>query len=417
MNKLDIVRQIKKISESEKYKCPLNGRSYKCSDFIYFSKSEKSLHDKDLDIAIVVGEKGLTISKNSSLVEELLKLIDCNTLKRLCTEVTKKYKFSWDIVEKDGTIQFLYPKKNEEWKDYVVFLSYLCQLFSFKSNSILRFYIVQEESTRQKQFSFFKNYGFSLLSFGYRYIGYPKIIGKISEKLNEITKKDAKNQRLLPRLLQYGHSLKDLYLVNLGSETFFVNPSNFDEHSIKGFIEKGADPDRCRTDLDWIVKSRMDGKYLIIYSDLDSYLAIAHELGHYEIDKEGLWGKLQQHSGITESILGDAVRFMFGFIGGVSMKPENSAKLEMAGSMLSMLSRSPLLTVEFMASYRGVKILERLGATKEELEIAKEFFRQAYFSYLASTVKQGTDVTLGRSVGRTMRVGGSLFKKKILRRT
>lgn len=414
MNKLEVVRKLKSYAETEKYCCPLTGRIYKCSQFIYFSKSEKYLEDKDLDIAVVVGEKGLTISNNSEIFRKISKELSPQILKGLCVTVTKENSFTWDIEYKDFKYFIKYPKNEKGWKEIIVSLSYLCQLVSFKTSTFLRFYIVQEGiNGRQKLFtSFLNKYGVSLANLGYHYIGYPLIKERISKKLNEITKENIKSDgQVLRKLLQYGKSLKDLYMVNLGAETCFINPSRLEQDYVQGLVEGGAIPDRCRTLDDWLVRSYIDKKSLIIYSDLDSYLSIAHELGHYEIDKEDIWGKLQIHSGVVDSLLMNAIQFIFGFGSGAFSKTATSSKLEGVGTIVSMLSRTPVLAFEFIASYRGLKILERIGVSSDVMERAREFFKLAYYSYLAGTLDMGTSITKGRLLGIGMKGLTKKFKK------
>lgn len=68
MNKSEIYRILKNILyRNLKFTNDLLiGRTYRCTDFILLGDSEKTLKDKELDVAVVLGEIGLTVSTSRS---------------------------------------------------------------------------------------------------------------------------------------------------------------------------------------------------------------------------------------------------------------------------------------------------------------------------------------------------------------
>ena len=151
--------------------------------------------------------------------------------------------------------------------------------------------------------------------------------------------------------------------------------------------------------VDWILKAYDDKKHLIFYSDLDNPVAIAHEIGHYLEDKDGTLGVIQRNSRYTVaySKFTNAASFIAGLIGGYSGKGMTT---EVVTSLIAMLSNTPMLFSEYMASYKGYQLLKELGCTQKELNLAKEYYKAAFKSYLAFIPYSGAHVSLGRLAGQ-----------------
>jgi hypothetical protein len=62
-----------------------------------------------------------------------------------------------------------------------------------------------------------------------------------------------------------------------------------------------------------------------------------------------------------------------------------------------------------MASYKGYQLLKELGCTQKELDIAKEYYKIAYKSYLAGVPNAGAAASFGR-LGGTFLMKGGLVK-------
>lgn len=192
------------------------------------------------------------------------------------------------------------------------------------------------------------------------------------------------NERLVvSKLINYINSLNDVYSVNIGDTTFYLNIKDLKSHpAYKDFLkqakEEGADPNRLRSVTDWILKACKDNKDIIVYSDLNSYIAIAHEIGHYELSKEKILGSIQRNSGFNQTRVTDVVNFFLGSYAGVT----KNLNLIAIGTIVNFVLNTPQLAVEFLASYRGIKLLERLKVEKKIIETAREWLGYAYLTYI-----------------------------------
>ena len=128
-------------------------------------------------------------------------------------------------------------------------------------------------------------------------------------------------------------------------------------------------------------------------NDLDNALAMCHEVGHYLIEKEGGRDRfLQNHMkrGLTNEGFVKFCGFVLGIFGPLG---------EIAGILSTFFLKSPLLYIEFLASYKGIEVLKDAGGTEKEIEEAKKVFKSAWGTYLNKTVADSSWASLGRLIG------------------
>lgn len=389
---------VKKFISSEKIIFPANSRIYYSKDFIEAGKerSFKNL-DPDLDIKIICNNGFLEFDSNFKYSYKVL----TNIFPKYHTpESTWHYKFI-TLIEENGKREnpkpiVTVPTNSEDWSEIIKALTEFAVCLRLFIGDYYKIFIINSPYTAPYQKSFSTNLSFipTIINLGYKYVGYPKIMGAISKNINELSKKEIR-PGIRDKLVSYAkRNYKDLYLVNLYTGSCYLNPRNIDEDSIES-LRKLGNPKRLRTMIDWIIKAYDEKKHLIFYSDLDNSVAIAHEIGHYLEDKDGTLGVIQRNNktGFLSDNFIKGASFIAGLIGGYSGKGMTT---EIITSLIAMLSGTPLLFSEYMASYKGYQLLKELGCTQEELNLAKEYYKAAFKSYLASIPNRGVSVSLGR---------------------
>jgi hypothetical protein len=414
MSKTEVYRILKNIlSRNLKFTNDLLiGRTYYCTDFISLGDSEKDLKDKELDVAIVLEDSGLTISTSrSSLMKKILDKLNITNFSNI-VNLPKSLSI---IKNKDSSFTISYPKLNnvKDWEKLVIGLSNLCLMASITNSSKIIFYIVLEEKAKDSRLKLFS---FSLISkvvtaFNviYNFLIYRPLGRYLRDKLTKEHLSPANEKAISAKLINYIKSLRDLYSVNIGDSTYFLcikslKSLRFSKEYIDSLKKEGADPRRLRTVNDWIVKAYNDDKDLIVYSDLDSYVSIAHEIGHYELSKEGILGNIQNHCKFHKSRIVDIVNFFIGYSAGATKNVETIA----IGTLVNFVLHTPQLAIEFLASYRGIKLLERLGVDKEVIKKSRAWLGYAYLTYInGALARSGKSITAGAGLGLIRR---SIFK-------
>ena len=111
----------------------------------------------------------------------------------------------------------------------------------------------------------------------------------------------------------------------------------------------------------------------------ESYMVLAHELGHAHLD-QSLLGRIMQHPSVR--ILGSPLLSTISGLGaGLLM-----AKGKGWGILLPTALSAPTLLSEYLATKIGGKKLEELGASEEHQKEYRSFMRPAFLSYLVSPV-------------------------------
>jgi Zn-dependent membrane protease YugP len=215
-------------------------------------------------------------------------------------------------------------------------------------------------------------------------------MGRLSKNLNELGKKKYSKDKF-DKLLNYCEKIAkgNVYFVALGPISCYLDPQMIKKNGIEE-LKKEADSSRLRTMSDWILKAYEDKKHLIFYSDLDSPIALAHEFGHYLEAIDGTLGRIQRNDkkGIFSSGFVGFLAFILGLFGSVG---------EIIGTVSAMAMKSPLLLTEWMASYKGLKLMEESKIfTAEELKHTKQYFKTAWKTYLSSSYATATMSSMGR---------------------
>ena len=328
---------------------PANNREYSSKDFVFVGGTSDKF-DKDFDLVVKVKDG-------------ILEFPEVNVYAPLCGILPKYHK-------EDSTWQYRFiqvgynpprpvisvPTNSKDWEEILKAFTEFAIFLKLFTGCWFKIFIVPSkvESPYQKQFSDQSLISFipSIINAGYNFIGYPLIMGKLSEAMIKSNRGDVK-PGLRDKILRYGEKkYKDIYFVNLGTGSCFINPQYISD--IRPLYEV-ADPKRLRTMWDWVVKGYEDHKYVIFYSDLDLGVAIAHEIGHYLEDKDGTLAKIQK--GNKSGVLSNGFISFFGFMTGAITSVTKGVGSAIAGwaealaTATGLLMKSPLLFSEYMASY------------------------------------------------------------------
>lgn len=167
------------------------------------------------------------------------------------------------------------------------------------------------------------------------------------------------------------------------------------------------DPNRRRCEMDWIAYAALGidngGKPrdIILVSDLDPVPAVFHEMGHFLQNNEEKLGRMQRAS--NNGIYSDEFVSLSSFLLGLAGSIVKSAWPEVVSYVTAVLLRFPTLQSEFMASYYGLQLMKKLGATDKDIENAKHALKLAFSTYILGTVDRGADSLYGRVSGEFLR--------------
>jgi len=386
-NKTDLEKYIKSTTITFK----ANDRTYKASDFLGIYNGKEKL-DKEYDI-IVNLSGGFIEPDNGDIYIAMLGILP----KYHTKDSTWEYKFIKTRHSAPKPILTI-PTKKEELEDIVKIFCELAVFLKLFSGCYYKFYFTDTKNTKQKSFSDtgksnLLSYIPTVLNTSYLLVGYPLIMGKLSKKLNELSKRKY-GQDKFDKLLNYCKKIANgnVYFVDLGPISCYIDPQMIKKSGIEQ-LKKEADSERLRTMTDWILKAYEDNKHLIFYSDLDSPVALAHEFGHYLESIDGTLGKIQRNDkkGIFSSGFVRFLAFILGLFGSVG---------EIIGTVSAMLLKSPLLLTEYMASYKGLKLMEDSKIfTEEEIKHTKQYFKTAWKTYLSGAYGNATMSSIGRLTG------------------
>ena len=378
---------------------PANNRDYTSKDFIFTGKADDK-YDKDYDIIVKVNSGVLEFPEIDGIYAPMACI-----LPKYHKDVSWEFRFISPNYYHDPRPIISVPKNSKDWVSLLkAFTEFAVALKLFTGNWIKIFIVESKsESPNAKYFSSTGNEAWmsyipTMLNAGYMFVGYPLIMGKLAETMTKANRGDIK-PGLRDKLLNYcKNKYKDIYFVNLGTGSCFINPQYIDKKIIND-LKKVADSKRLRTMLDWVLKGYEDKKYVIFYSDLDLSVALAHEVGHYLEDKDGTLAKIQKHD--KSGIFSDGFIGFLGFLSGMATAATDSNKIagwgEALGTVIGLLLKSPLLFSEFMASYKGIQVMKEMGCSEEDINMAKKFFRTAWSTYMASS---GFIAAMGPTAGR-----------------
>ena len=230
------------------------------------------------------------------------------------------------------------------------------------------------------------------------YIG-SKILNEVSKAmLASLTKGSVYSSSVESKLLGWATKQKDLLVANVGDSSFYVTREYYENNiKEKRKLLKDGNVKNPRTSIDYLAKAINEEKDLVIYSDSNSSVVLAHELGHYIVSKKKFLKKLQ--NGPFWRFISRSNIFI-GFVGLILGLTGNI----LAGVISTILMKCPQLISEFAASYYGMKIMKETGCSKEDLAKAKSDFRKAYITYLNSALDLSLTSIWGGVLGDTVEI-------------
>jgi len=374
---------------------PANNRNYKSGSLISVW-DHKMKFDRQLDIPLYIND-GIITFPEGSIYRPLASILPKYHKKDCGWE----YKFV-RIGNYPPKPIITVPLRKEGWVSlYKAFLEFLIFLRLFYGSEF-KIFLDPEKTPAlyQKQFSIVATLVPSILN-----LGLAKIMKEEGKRLSiklTTSYKGKFNESVYKKIINYvKKNYQDLIIVNLGTGSFYTNPANWNKEQIDK-IKKHGDPERKRTILDWILWAYNNNKHVICYSELDTPIALAHEIGHYLIDKAGgtkAWLQSNGKRNMFNSKFISFVAFCCGLAGNTG---------ELVGIVSNFLLRSPLLYIEFLASYNGYQVLTDCGVSENDLKEAKEMFRTAWGTYLSGTINKSKWATYGKLT----RGGAKLIKNK-----
>lgn len=363
---------------------PANNKIYKSGSLISVWDHKTGL-DRMLDIPLYINDGIITFPEGS-------------IYRPLASILPKYYKkdCGWEYVfvrigDYPPKPIITVPLKKEGWVSlYKAFLEFLVFLRLFYGSEFKIFLDTEKKpAAYQKQFASVAatlvpsvlNLGISKLS---------NVLGdKLSVKISSLYQ-GKYNETTYRKITDYAKkNYHDLIIVNLGTGSFYTNPKRWTPEQLKQ-IKKYGDSDRKRTILDWVLWAYENNKHIICYSELDSPIALAHEIGHYLIEIEGgtnTWLQINRRKKIFNPDFVSFVAFCCGLAGNTG---------ELIGIVSNFLLQSPTLYIEFLASYKGYNILKECGISENELKSSKEIYRSAWGTYLSGVLNKSKWATYGK---------------------
>ena len=383
---------------------PASHKKYKASDFIYTGKTKN--FEKDFDLVFKIDKTGIIVSPEFDHYVFLMA-----TLNKYRKSDSFDYKFVFRSSDKPSPIITI-PKTKEGYTELVSALTEFCVSLYLFLGTKYYIYFIEENDPNTKYFSSVLSFIPTATSLAYSLIVKPILAKRIISSWDTALK-FRYNPNLVGKLKNIiKEKYKDKLVVgDCCSCSCFMEITKARESkkmlSDPLFLAKNnIVPERRRCELDWMAYCAQgidnDGKSrdLIMITDLDPVPAIFHEFGHFLESNQNYLGSIQRasHGLIFTDGFCSFCSFLLGFGGVVS---GNGAKGEIFGWITSILLKFPTLQSEFMASYYGLQMMKKLGATEKELENAKESLKMAYSSYLVNVLGSASSSGFGRVFGET----------------
>lgn len=230
------------------------------------------------------------------------------------------------------------------------------------------------------------------------YIG-SEILNHVSRSmLTALTEGNVYSPDVEKKLLGWAKRQKDLLVANIGDGSFYITREYYERNiKQKEKLLKSGNIKNPRTLTDYLAKAVSEDKDLVVFSDTNSTVVLAHELGHYIVSKKKFLKKLQ--NGPFWRFISRSNAFV-AFVGLILGLTGNMV----AGIISTILMKCPELISEFAASYYGMKIMKEIGCSKEDLRKAKSDFRKAYITYLNGTLGLSLTSVWGSVLGETIEI-------------
>jgi len=261
---------------------------------------------------------------------------------------------------------------------------------------------------KQKNFSILENKSLASAVISASITGFSKLLFKLAH-LNVSLKKPLSNNITCDKIESYikqNHSDLLIYrTTNMGScyipITKIADKDIFGNEEFKLNSIRGKKNHILTVD-DAIKDARNKNKDLIVLNYNDGPVVIAHELGHYlDINPKSLthW-KINQciNNKITKPMAA-FVAWLLGYTGPIGA---------LLAPLTQIIIRYPALHKELIASYYGIQILKKLGATNEDLKQVRHLLTSAFMTYFTHEI---TAAGLGGLAGAGFKASIELTKK------
>ena len=392
---------------------PASHRDYPSRDWISVDKKIEKNIDQDFDLVFRVCKNGLIVSPEFDQY-----LLSLYTLSKYCNG-----EFDYKFVERGSNFPapiITVPKDKTGIEALVMALTeFLVGLKLFTGN-IYKIRLVEEDVTEAKNFSVIEKitqYIPSIASALYKLIIQPIMKKRVEMKWDKANRASY-TPALIPNLTKYIEKeyKTKLVVADCTPFSYYLNLTQGKDaeklrkmlNDPKALAMNNIDPLRKRCAMDWWAYGAQgidnDGKPrdVILISDLDPVPAVFHEVGHFFQNNEKYLGSLQRasHSGIFSDEFTSLSSFFLGFMGSMA----ESAVPEAISYVTSILLKFPTLQSEFMASYYGLQLMKKLGATEKDLTNAKYALKTAFSTYVMGVLNKGADSGYGRLTGEFLKM-------------
>ena len=390
---------------------PASHRDYPSRDWIEVGGKKKI--DQDFDLIFKVCKNGLIISPE---FDQYLLLL--YTLSKYCNG-NFDYKFVERGINYPSPI-ITVPKNRDGIEALIMALTeFLVGLKLFTGN-IYKIRLIEEDVKEARNFSVIEkitSYIPTIASALYKLIVQPLLKKRVDMKWDKANRASY-SRALIPNLTKYIEKeyKTKLVVADCTPFSYYLNlTQGKDAEKLrkmlcdsKALAINNIDPNRKRCAMDWWAYGAQgidnDGKPrdVVMISDLDPVPAVFHEVGHFFQNNERYLGSLQRasHNGIFSDEFASLASFLLGFIGSMA----ESAVPEAISYVTSILLKFPTLQSEFMASYYGLQLMKKLGATEKDLTNAKYALKTAFSTYVMGVLNKGADSGYGRLTGELLKM-------------
>ena len=392
---------------------PASHKDYPVKDWITVEKKIGKKVDSDLDLVFKVCKNGLIISPEFDQY-----FLSLYTLSKYCDG-----KFDYKFVSRGSNFPspiITVPKDREGIAALVMALTEFLVGLKLFSGYVYKIRLVEENVEESKYFSVIEkitSYLPTITSALYKLIIQPLLKKRIELKWDKALKANY-TPSLVPNMISWiGKEYGDkLVVTDCTPFSYFLNlTKGSDAEKLQRMLRdpkvlaiNKIDPARRRCPMDWWaygaqgVDNGGKPRDVILISDLDPVPAIFHEVGHFFQNNEKWLGSLQRasHHGVFSDGFTNFVSFILGLSGSITKSPIPEA----VSYITSILLKFPTLESEFMASYYGLQLMKKLGATEKDLENARSALKLAFSTYVLGVVNRGANSAYGRITSEIMKL-------------
>lgn len=382
----------KRLVQKEILESPINKREIKSKDSIIFSGKES---DREVNCFLSKSLSGLLFRESYDEVNSII------------LSVLSKYKSTnrdstWNYFSKkiEGVLNIFVslPSNQNELSEIIKTLTEISESTRVFLGVSCKINIVLPSSGKVS----FKQKEYSSTALLGLFLGRIALGTITSNMIESMTKRNTYSKDVERRLLNWAKKKKDLMIINLGDSSYYINREVLMESKqlYSNIMENSNSKDPRNAD-DYLKLALEQGKDLVVYSDTNSTVVLAHEIGHYIVSRKKFLKRLQNGILLRNLSKSDILITFIAVLLGLSG--------HFVASMLSALVlKSPLLISEFAASYYGIKLLKEVGCSKEDINKAKDDFRRAYITYLNNALGISLVGATASVVGQRMDLPSSM---------